>query len=120
MKTRIIALLQLLPVLISTLLIAAHFLRTGNRFLVVVSLALPMLLLIRCSPAVRLVQAALFLAALEWVRTAVLLAALRSDLGLPWVRMTVIIGVVAAFTLGSLFVFLSKTLRARYNQPRNG
>jgi len=114
----IIALLQLLPVLLSALLIAAHFLRSGNPFLVAVSLAIPLLLLIRRPPAVRMVQAALFLAALEWVSTAASLATLRSDLGLPWIRMAVILGIMAAFTLGSLFVFLSKTLRARYNLIR--
>jgi hypothetical protein len=32
--------------------------------------------------------------------------------------MTAILGAVAAFTLGSLFVFLSKTLRTRYNLTR--
>jgi hypothetical protein len=117
-KTRIITLLQLLPVLVSALLIAAHFLRSGSPLLVIFCLAMPLLLLIRHPLAARIVQASLILAALVWVRTAAALAALRSDLGLPWVRMTVILGAVAAFTLGSFFVFLSKTLRRRYNLSR--
>ncbi len=118
MKNGIITLLQLLPVLFSALLIAAHFLRSGNLPLVFLSLAIPMVLLMRHKLAVRLVQTALFLAALEWVRTATMLAMLRSDLGLPWIRMAVILGSLAAFTVGSVFVFLSKTLRARYNLSR--
>ncbi len=117
-KTGIITLLQLLPVLVSALLIAAHFLRSGNLLLVVLSLAIPLLLLIRHRLAVRLAQTALFLATLQWLRTAATLSILRSDLGLPWVRMAVILGAMSAFTLGSLFVFLSRTLRARYNLSR--
>jgi hypothetical protein len=117
-KAGIIALLQLLPVLLSTLLIAAHFLRYGNPVLAILCLAAPLLLLVRHPLAARLVQTALFLAALEWIRTTAALAAQRSDLGLPWGRMTAILGAVAAFTLGSLFVFLSKTLRTRYNLTR--
>lgn len=115
MKARILALLQLLPVLFSALLIAAHCLRSGHPILALLCLAAPLLLLIRRPAAVRLVQLALVLAALEWVRTAAVLAAWRSDTGLPWIRMAIILGAVAAFTLGSIFVFLSKTLRSRYN-----
>jgi hypothetical protein len=118
LKSGLLTMLQLLPVLFSALLIAAHFLRTGNLVLVVVSLVFPLLLLIRRAFAARLVQAGLLLAALEWMRTAILLADLRSSVGYPWIRMTVILSVVAVFTLGSLFVFLSKTLRARYNLSR--
>jgi hypothetical protein len=114
-KTGFIALLQLLPVLLSTLLIAAHFLRYGNLLLALLCLAVPLLLLVRRPPAVWLVQLALFLAALEWIRTTAVLVAQRSHMGLPWVRLSAILGAVAVFTLGSLFVFLSKTLRTRYN-----
>jgi len=40
--------------------------------------------------------------------------ATRSDLGEPWMRMAFILGGVALFTFGSLLVFRSPTLRARY------
>ena len=113
-KKYIIAFLQLIPVIISYLLIAAHFMRAHNNFLVIVCFALPLVLFVSRPLPVRFVQAGLLLAAVEWLRTTYILAALRVENGQPWMKLAIILGAVACFTLGSAFVFCSKTLKARY------
>lgn len=91
--------MNLLPLILASLLMAAHFLRDGELVLVAISLAAPLLLLIRHVFAVRLVQLLLVIAAAEWIRTAWILAGHRLSLGQPFARMLVILGAVALFTL---------------------
>jgi hypothetical protein len=105
---------RLIPVLISVLLMAAHFSRADNTALVIVSLAFPLILLVRRPWVARVTQVALLVAGLEWIRTLVVIAARRQAAGEPWVRMAVILGVVAAFTVGSAMVFRSRGLKERY------
>ena len=111
--------LRLLPVFISFLLLAAHFMRAGQTVLVVVLLLLLPLLLLKkfCVPWV--MQFTLLLGALEWLRTIMFVAQIRMDQGMPWTRMAVILSVVALFTALSCLVFRSKALRKRYSDENN-
>ena len=86
------------PVVLAALLLAAHFSRAGQVPLVVLTLALPLLLLVRQRWSARVLQAALFLGGLEWVRTLAFFAGQRMEEGRPWTRLAVILGVVAALT----------------------
>jgi hypothetical protein len=106
--------LRLLPVLLSYLLLAAHFYRAGQLVLVALSLGLPLLLFVRHRYVPALLAAGLVLGAAEWALTLMGIAEVRMALGLPWQRMAVILGGVALFTLLSALVFLSRALRARY------
>ena len=106
---------RLAPVFLSAVLAAAHFLRAGNLALVLISLAAPALLALRRNWAARLVQAALALMALEWVRTLLGIIAERQDEGRGWTAAAIILISVAAFTAGSATVFLLRPLRARYH-----
>lgn len=90
--------LRALPVVFSALVLAAHFYRSRNLPLVVLSLALPLLLLARRRWSARAVQAGLVLGALEWVRTLAFFAGQRMEVGRPWGRLAVILGAVAALT----------------------
>ncbi len=92
------ALLRPLPVVLSALVLAAHFYRARQMPLVAVALALPLLLLVRERWSARAVQAGLVLGALEWVRTLTYFAGQRMDMGRPWGRLAVILGAVAALT----------------------
>jgi len=65
-----VVLLRLLPVMLSFVLLAAHFFRAGNTALVLVSLACPLVLLARRSWVPPAVQFALVLGGLEWIRRA--------------------------------------------------
>lgn len=94
-------LMRFIPLALSSLLIAAHFLRDGNLFVAVLCLAAPLLLLLR-KPAITLaVQVMLVIAAVEWLRTAFVIAQERAAVGAPTARMFAILGSVALFTLFS-------------------
>jgi len=103
-----------LPVLLSAVLLAAHFFRAGRPGLTSVCLVFPAILLIRHRWPARLVQIALVLGSLEWVRTLVVLASHRHAMGDPWTRMAIILGAVAVLTAASALVFRMKGLRERY------
>jgi hypothetical protein len=91
-------LLRALPVALSALVLAAHFYRARQMPFVALSLALPLLLLVRDRWSARTVQAGLVLGALEWLRTLAYFAGQRMEVGRPWGRLAVILGVVAALT----------------------
>jgi len=87
-----------LPIVLSALVLAAHFYRSRNLAMVAVSLTLPLLLFVRERWSARVVQAGLVLGALEWVRTLAFFAGQRMEVGRPWGRLAAILGVVAALT----------------------
>jgi len=106
--------LRLLPVFISLLLLAAHFLRSGQTIIVIALLLFPLLLLLRNAWVPRLMQLVLLLGAFEWLWTIYSVAQMRIGLGMPWTRMAVILGVVALFTALSCLVFRTGALRKRF------
>lgn len=106
--------LLLLPVLFSSLLAAAHWLRAGILLLVILSLAVPFLLLFPKRWAGRAVQLFLVLMSIEWIRSILAIAKVRIHIGDDWMRMAVILAVVALITAGSACLFFTKRLKARY------
>ena len=103
---------RLVPVLLSFVVLAAHFSRAGETALAGVALALPLLLLLGQRWAVGLLELALALGALEWVRTTIRLVDLRRAHALPFLRLALILGAVAAVTLASA-ALLERWWRAR-------
>lgn len=108
--------LRLSPVIASLLLLAAHFLHGGHDALVVLMLLLPFLLLIRRPWVPPLTKLVLVLGAVEWLRTLITLAQMRMAFGEPWLRLAIILGAVAVFTLLSTLVFSLKAVRRRYSK----
>jgi signal transduction histidine kinase len=106
--------IKLLPVILSMLLLGAHFFRYGNIALVLLSAALLPVLLVRKPWVIRLFQTVLVIGGIEWIRTLVVLAKMRQFAGEPWIRLTVILGAVAALTICSALVFRFNSLRERY------
>jgi len=111
---RIMILIRLIPVILSFLLLAAHFYRSGQVVLATACVALLFLLFFRKSWVPRLFQVLLVLGALEWLRSLYYFAAMRIAWDQPWTRLAIILGAVALFTALSGLVFNSKALRARY------
>jgi hypothetical protein len=109
-----------IPVVLSFLALGAHFLRDGKSIGVFVALVLIMLLFVRRPWVARLVQVALVLGALEWLRTMYELAQIRALHGLPYGRMLVILGVVAAVTLCSALLFQAPALKDVYRLDGRG
>ncbi len=94
-------LLLILPTL-SSLLLGAHLLRSGWGAAAVLIAALPLLLLVRRSWSLRLLQVALALGVFEWIRTIARLVSARRLAGAPYLRMSIILGAVVLVTLVSV------------------
>ena len=107
--------LLFVPIVLSLLVLGAHFLREQNTVGVVISIALIGLLALRRAWAARVVQAALVLAAVEWTLTIYTLAGFRAARGESATRMIIILGCVALVALISAFLFQTKALKTMYH-----
>ena len=107
---------RLLPVLLSMLVLAAHFYRGGMPVLTLVCAAAPLLLLVRRAWVPPLFQAFLLLGAVEWIRTLYVYAQVRIAWEEPWTRLALILGGVALLTALSATVFWSGKLREFYRR----
>jgi hypothetical protein len=107
--------IRLISVFLSFLLISAHFQRAGYSIAAIMCLLAPGLLYFTRPWSVRVLQILLGLVSLEWLRTLVYLVQLRQDLGLPWVRLAIILTFVALFTAASALVFRHKEIQKKYN-----
>jgi hypothetical protein len=110
--------LGVLPVVLSLLVLGAHFLRASNLLLVALCIVVILLLLIPRRWAARTVQGALALAAIEWIRTLVLIVQERIAFGAPYTRTAIILGGVTVFALASILVFRMRALRRHYQLER--
>jgi hypothetical protein len=106
--------IRLLPVIISFGLLAAHFSRAELLPLVIMSLAIPLLLLIRKAWAARTLQLLLLLGAFEWIRSMLGYIEVRKSIDDDWTRLAIILIVVALLTALSGLVFQGKSLKERY------
>jgi hypothetical protein len=106
--------LQLVPVVLSLIVLGAHFMRAGNIALLAVVVVVLALLAARRPWVARMAQAVLLIGALEWCRTLLSLASERVANGQPALRLVIILGVVTLVTALSSLLFETATLRRRY------
>ncbi len=107
--------LRVAPALLALVVLGAHFYRAGEWLALALVTGLLALAAIRRRWVRWLIQAALALGAIEWVRTLTELVAVRQSLGMPWIRLSAILGGVAIATLLSALVFRSRRVRAYYD-----
>ncbi len=101
-------------VVLSLLVLGAHFLRYGNMGGMAVSLAPIALLFVQKPWAARVVQVVLILGAIEWAHTIYELVQLRSAQGMPAARMVIILAVVVVLTAASALLFQTQTMKRIY------
>ncbi|MEJ2256025.1 MAG: hypothetical protein P8X98_03325 [Woeseiaceae bacterium] len=106
------------PIVLSLVILAAHFLRYGNAFGVAGVVVLVVLLWVRRPFAARALQLALILGAAEWGYTLYRLAQFRAAMDLPATRMVIILGAVVALTFCSALLFETAELRKAYRLER--
>ena len=106
--------LRLLPVVLVLAILAAHFYRAAQWAGFGVTVALLPMLLVRAPWAARVLQAALVLGALEWLRTAAALVAVRQSMGQPYTRLALILGAVALATALCALLFQWRPVRERF------
>ncbi len=61
----------------------------------------------------RVIQAALVLGAIEWLHTLYRIIQVRTEYGIPWTRLAIILGSVALFTALSALMFRFRSLRPK-------
>ena len=103
--------LLLAPVVLASLVMAAHFLRFMVLPLVAVAVLLPLLLVFRRLWAVRIVQAWLCAGVVMWAVTTSSLVEQRRLEGQPHLRLALILGGVALVTLGAVLLLETPRLR---------
>lgn len=106
---------RLFPVIISFLLLSAHFSRVGISILSLIFLLLPFLLMIKKRWITNMFKIVLIIGSLEWLRTLIFYINQRQDLGEPYFRLVLIIGAVAIFTGLSTFAFSNEKVKDYFN-----
>jgi len=105
---------RIVPYIIATWLIAAHFLRTGHLILTALCLATPLLFLVRRRWSLLLLQLLVYAAAVIWLFTAWQLVEMRRTFGQPWLLAAAILLTVAAVSVLAGLLLRSTTLQQRY------
>lgn len=108
---------RLIAPVLAVLLLGASFFRAGNTPLLIACVALLGLMAVPRAWAARVVQAALVLGAARWVFVAWMIGSVRAAAGAPYLRMALILGAVALFTLLAALVFRSARVRRFYGLP---
>jgi len=102
------------PAVLSEIVLAAHFLRSGHMLWMVATLILPILLLSRQRFALYFNQVALIAGAGMWLLVAYALMEMRREVGQPYLRMVVILGSVALIALVSAGLLAAPKVRGRF------
>lgn len=108
--------LRIVLIILSMILLGAHFSRHNAPALVWICLLLPVLLLFRKKWISNMIQFILFLGTLEWIRTLIQLVQIRQAAGQPWIRLIFILGSVVLFTFISLLLFRNPKLQEHLNR----
>lgn len=103
--------------MLALLLLAAHFVHAGLPAAALACVAAAGLLWVRRPWAARTLQVLLLLGAIEWILTAATLAQARIAHGQAYVRLLLILGGVAAWTVFAALAFLHPGLASRFGLP---
>lgn len=106
--------LRLIPVIVAALLLAAHFLRSGNFIAAGACLLAPLLLLVRERWSLVVLQVLAYAGAGLWLITTLEILQQRLALGLPWQRLVTILGGVTLFTIAAGLLLNSAPVKNRY------
>ena len=96
------------------LLLAAHFSRANNNILAIVTLAIPLLLFVKKSWVIDVLQGMGYLSALFWIYGAYQYIQLRIEAGEGWIRLLLIMGAIALYSVWSSYFLRSKQIKDTY------
>ncbi|MCF8378886.1 MAG: hypothetical protein K9H49_04865 [Bacteroidales bacterium] len=106
--------LRLSPIVFSLLLLAAHFSRINFLPLTIASVLIIALLFLRKKWIPRFIQLYLIFGFVEWIRITFVYINDRKLVGEDYLRLAIILGVVALFTLLSGLMFGNRVLKDWY------
>lgn len=106
--------IKILPIILCSLIMAAHLGRANMFVLQIISLLIPFILIWKNKFSARAVQLFLIICGFEWIRTINYYAQIRIAKGEDWSRLAIILGVVAFLNFATILVFRSKSMKERY------
>ena len=106
--------LRVVPLILTALLLGAHFWRSGNLILALVYGLFPLLLFIKQRWSWLAVQIFAYVGVIIWLYTTVAIVQERINWGLPWVRVVFILGGVALLSAWAGMLLNSPRVKARY------
>lgn len=106
--------LRIILLIISYLILSAHFFREGEIVLTAVYLFLPFLLFIKNRWSIIFLRIFSYGGVIIWLQTIYVLAFARISMGEPWLKMAIILGAVTVFTLYAGLLLNSKKMKSKY------
>ncbi|RLC52377.1 MAG: hypothetical protein DRI23_02975 [Candidatus Cloacimonadota bacterium] len=106
--------MKILPIILCSLLMAAHLGRANMFVLQYVSLAIPFFLFWKNKISARIIQVLLIIFGFEWIRTTIYYVRVRIENGENWIRLAIILGLVAIINFASILVFRTKFMKERF------
>ncbi len=119
-KEFIVNILRIVMTIIALLLAGAHFGRAGDTILKYLFVALPLLLLVRKKWSDMILAVSISITVPVWIHTTLGIIAVRKAAEIPWLRMAIILGGVALFSLITAFLTFRHIYRSRKEADRNG
>ncbi len=105
---------RLFPIIFALILLGAHFSRNNNDILAIICVLLPFLLFIKRMWVIYLLQTIAYLGGVIWAYTTYSLVVGRLSEGQPWLRLLIILAVVALFTIWSAYWVKSPAVKEKY------
>ena len=106
--------IKILPVILCSLIMAAHLGRANMFVLQIITLLVPFILIWKNKISARVVQLFLIIYGFEWIRTIFYYAHIRTTNGEDWFRLAIILGVVALLNFATVLVFRTESMKERY------
>ncbi len=97
-----------------SLLMAAHLGRSNMFVLQYISLLIPFILIWKNKISAIVMQLFLIIYGFEWIRTIFYYSRKRIENGEDWLRLAIILGMVALLNFVTVLVFRSKSMKQRY------
>jgi len=107
--------IRVILVSLSFLLLAAHFSRAENTYLMILSLIIPFLLFIKKRSVLIIIQALCYIGSIVWLYTMYGYIQQRIAMDIAWGKLAIIISVIALFTAVTGFLLNSDIIKKRYN-----
>ena len=105
---------RVIPLILASLMLSAHFFRHLNYALMIVTFLAPCLLFIKKRWSLIAIQFFAILGGGIWISTIVDIANERILMGEPWGKMAVILGAVALFTIFAGLLLNSLKVKEKY------
>ena len=96
-------------------LLSAHFSRMNFPLILsIIILLSPLLFFYKKKISIIIIQIFLVIGTLEWVRATVYYIQQRIDLGVPWLRLAIILGLIIIITGYSVWILNSSDIKKKY------